>query len=70
MISQDRQEIYINMATYDDDYIRYINKMQSRSKSFLYMTQCGPFFVDNKAHMYYLGRIMLALSFKAGRLSP
>ncbi|KAH7325713.1 hypothetical protein B0I35DRAFT_474458 [Stachybotrys elegans] len=65
MVSQDRHEVYLTVASFDDDYISYI-RGHKMTNSFLKMQEYGPFDVCNKDHMRYLGRILLAVSIQGG----
>ena len=67
LVSQDRHEIYITIANYDDSYARYVAGL-SETDSFLKMDEYGPFDISEHRHMFYLGRIMLALSLEDGVL--
>ncbi|CAH0038854.1 unnamed protein product, partial [Clonostachys rhizophaga] len=64
LVSQDREDIYLIVATFNDDYVQYIshrNSTPSKStKSFLVMQEYGPFSVYNHDLMSQLGRTMLA----------
>ncbi|CAG9953195.1 unnamed protein product [Clonostachys rosea f. rosea IK726] len=66
MLAQDHHEIYIIVATFDDDYVRYITHQHTTTMSFLEMEQYGPFPVDSYIQMFYLSRIMLAYSMNGG----
>lgn len=68
LVSQDRQEIFINIATFDTSYMKYISGLGT-TDSFLRVQEYGPFDVKDHRHMFYLGRIMLALSLQEGLLS-
>ncbi|PYI02943.1 hypothetical protein BO78DRAFT_432519 [Aspergillus sclerotiicarbonarius CBS 121057] len=66
-VSQDRHEIFLTVAQYDGDYIRYLEDKdhRSESKSFMTMHQFGPWNTLDATHMSYLGPIMLAISLRA-----
>lgn len=66
LISQDRQEIYLIRATYDNDYLSYL-KGEQVPRSFLKMEEHGPYIVTNYKHMDNLGRIILAFTMAAQR---
>lgn len=66
LISQDRHQVHVVVATYDDHYVDYIKARNPRTKSFLQMEDYGPFDVTHHKHMYLLGRLMLALSLQGG----
>lgn len=63
MISQDRHEIYIIIATYTKEYVAYLQGDRDGSSGpFLTMHQIGPFIPNAERHMERLGRIIAALS--------
>ncbi|EEH11399.1 conserved hypothetical protein [Histoplasma capsulatum G186AR] len=63
MISQDRHEIYIIIATYTKEYVAYLQgDWDGSSGPFLTMHQIGPFIPNAERHMERLGRIIAALS--------
>jgi len=66
LISQDAKEIYINVATFDSGYVRYVLGDNDGDVSFLTMQSYGPFLVDDKKSMSRLGEILLALSIQGG----
>ncbi|PLB52252.1 hypothetical protein P170DRAFT_472159 [Aspergillus steynii IBT 23096] len=43
LIAQDRHEIYVVIATYDDTYIQYLNGEEVPSSCFMTMQEYGPF---------------------------
>ncbi|KAK2805795.1 hypothetical protein FQN50_006071 [Emmonsiellopsis sp. PD_5] len=67
LISQDRHEIFLTVAEYDDDYIKYLEDKNHRSESpsFMTMHQFGPWNTLDANHMKYLGPILLAISLRA-----
>ena len=67
-MSQDRHEIFLTIASYDDNYIKYLRGEGEESHSFLEMQEYGPFAINKSDHMYIFGRTMLALSLADGRL--
>ncbi|KAI1938269.1 hypothetical protein LOZ57_006438 [Ophidiomyces ophidiicola] len=64
MISQDRHEIYVIVATYSQKYVDYITQVTTATDdySFMTMTEYGPFVPDKKGHMQRLGSVLLALT--------
>lgn len=66
-VSQDRQEIFLTFAEYDDDYLAYLNDKTPRSTapSFLTMHQYGPWDTENPSDMAKLGPILLAIALYA-----
>ncbi|KAK2771369.1 hypothetical protein FQN53_005086 [Emmonsiellopsis sp. PD_33] len=64
MISQDRHEIYLIIATYNEDYVAYLQGEweDGDSDPFLVMHEIGPFSPAAERHMERLGRIIAALS--------
>lgn len=70
LIAQDRQEIYVIVATYDKDYFSYLKGKHrqgqaAHKKSFLMMEEYGPFNVEKRSQMDMLGKIMLAVTMAA-----
>ena len=64
-MAQDRHEIYVVIGEYDTLYIRYITGRSTQlSKSFLKMTQVGPYPVDDSSKMNRLGELLLAYIYK------
>ncbi|KAJ5587728.1 uncharacterized protein N7459_003493 [Penicillium hispanicum] len=66
-ISQDRHEIYLTVAEYDDDYIRYLTDERKSTKAFSFLTmhEFGPWSTQDASHMRELGPILLAISLRA-----
>lgn len=65
-VAQDRQEIYLTVAVYDDNYIKYLTDANyCGPKSFMTMHQFGPWNTFNKTHMKSLGPILLAITLRA-----
>jgi hypothetical protein len=58
ILSQDQQEIYITVATDNDDYVRYVQR-QSRQEAFLYIKNYGPFKVTERTHVNHLAKLIL-----------
>ncbi|KAK3325242.1 hypothetical protein B0H66DRAFT_599418 [Apodospora peruviana] len=65
LISQDKHEIYVTVATFDDDHIKYIQH-RGPVTSFLKLTEFGPFPVTDHKRMRFLGEFMLAMSIQGG----
>lgn len=68
-LSQDRGQIFVNVAKCDEGYLNHLNNTQSSTvdtaPSFLTMHQFGPWETLNAAHMKELGPILLAISLRA-----
>ncbi|KAL3248313.1 hypothetical protein ABHI18_012098 [Aspergillus niger] len=67
-VSQDRHEIWLSFAEYDDEYIRYIDhgfQDPKRPRTFLTMHEFGPFDTREESHMTELAVILLALTLRA-----
>ncbi|GFN12324.1 hypothetical protein AtubIFM54640_010071 [Aspergillus tubingensis] len=67
-VSQDRHEIWLSFAEYDDEYLRYIEhgfQDPERPRSFLTMHEFGPFDTRSESHMTELAVILLALTLRA-----
>lgn len=60
LISQDRHEVYLNFAEFDDLYIGYVKGRSKAPVSLLRMHEYGPFDITNGKHMKALGEIVLA----------
>ena len=65
IISQDRQETYISVAKYNDDYINYLQTGDVSSDPFMMMYEFGPWNIDSPSAMAELGPIILAISLSA-----
>jgi hypothetical protein len=68
IISQDRHEIYLTVAKYDDEYIKYLSDKSYRNvfpSSFMTMHQFGPWDILDARNMEHLGPILLAISLYA-----
>ncbi|OGM46074.1 hypothetical protein ABOM_005662 [Aspergillus bombycis] len=67
IVSQDRHEIFLTVAKYGDEYIRYLSDKndQGGSNSFMTMHQFGPWNTLDVASMKLLGPILLAISLRA-----
>ncbi|KAE8348320.1 hypothetical protein BDV28DRAFT_143789 [Aspergillus coremiiformis] len=66
-MSQNRHEIFLTFADYDDDYLAYLqNKPPKKSAlSFLKMHQYGPWNTQSASDMKQLGPILLAITLYA-----
>ncbi|OJD23123.1 hypothetical protein ACJ73_05528 [Blastomyces percursus] len=64
MISPDRHEIYLIIATYNENYVAYLQErpLAKGADSVLQMHQIGPFTPTAAGHMERLGRIIVALT--------
>ncbi|KAL3455039.1 hypothetical protein BJX64DRAFT_298249 [Aspergillus heterothallicus] len=67
IISQDRHEIFISMASYDADYIDYLKTGSDlrATPSLLAMHEFGPWNTLDERSMSELGKILLAISLRA-----
>lgn len=67
LVSQNRHEVYLTFATYDEAYLRYLNgpSHPNDPTSFLEMHEYGPWDTYNSSHMNKLGRILLAYTMRA-----
>ncbi|KAK1142070.1 hypothetical protein N8T08_008152 [Aspergillus melleus] len=59
LISQDRHEIFIVIASYDDDYVRYLKKEDPQTPSFMVMQEYGPFIIGEYTNMQYLAQFIV-----------
>ncbi|RSL86763.1 hypothetical protein CEP52_015740 [Fusarium oligoseptatum] len=66
LVSQDRHQIFLIVATFDDEYVHYISGDDDNAQSFLVMQEYGPYDVGKREHMDVLGGIMLAISMQGG----
>lgn len=66
-MSQDRHEIWLNFAEYDDQYLKYLKGTSTSTDpiSFLVMHEVGPFSTQVEQHMVAVGTILLALTLRA-----
>lgn len=66
-ISQDRHEIFITFAEYDESYIQYLNNtLPSKSpRPFLKMCEFGPWNTMVRSDMEDIGGILLAIALRA-----
>ncbi|KAH8427659.1 uncharacterized protein LDX57_005370 [Aspergillus melleus] len=66
-VSQNRNEIYITFAEYDDEYMNYLKDRSSSDPDlhFLTMHQYGPWKTSIQAHMRDLGQLLLAICLRA-----
>ncbi|PLN86610.1 hypothetical protein BDW42DRAFT_158119 [Aspergillus taichungensis] len=65
IISQDRQEIFISVAQYNDEYIKYLQTGDVSSDPFMVMHEFGPWNTNDDFAMSELGPIILAISLSA-----
>lgn len=59
LVSQDRDEIYLTWASYNDDYVKYLTDPTfdgSLGWPFLEMNEIGPFMTRNHRHMRRLAQ--------------
>ncbi|KAG8406608.1 hypothetical protein J3458_020951 [Metarhizium acridum] len=68
LVSQDRHEIYLNIATFSDDYVDYIRveNLKINDNAFLTMQEYGPFTVDKVHRMNQVAKILLGVSIQGG----
>lgn len=71
MICQDRHEIYVIIATYGWEYLKYIKDgtEPDDGRSFLTMHEFGPFLPTYKGNMERLGSVVVALTQQLERLA-
>lgn len=63
MVSQDRHQIWLTFAEYDQNYVEYLRDGKMTDKpSFLTMHEYGPWEVGKKQQVNEIGRIMLAFA--------
>ncbi|KAL2821904.1 hypothetical protein BJX63DRAFT_427265 [Aspergillus granulosus] len=63
-VSQDRHEIWVIIADYDDSYLRYLEG-EDDPDAFMTMQEYGPWFTDNLNHMRHLAPILVAIALRA-----
>ncbi|RMD45099.1 hypothetical protein DV735_g44, partial [Chaetothyriales sp. CBS 134920] len=68
LISQNRHQIFVNVASFEGEYATYIRGESKTTNSFLAITEYGPFDVTDRDHMKNLGIAMLAFSLQGGLL--
>ncbi|CAI7564972.1 unnamed protein product [Penicillium glandicola] len=70
-VSQDRHQVFVTVAKYDEEYLEYLNNPNQSSDnddeklSFLTMHQFGPWNTLDRSHIRDLGPILLAISLQA-----
>ncbi|KAF9890255.1 hypothetical protein FE257_006168 [Aspergillus nanangensis] len=64
IVSQDRHEVFLTVAKYNDDYIQYLKCPENLSQplSFMTMREFGPWAISNDKAMKNLGSTLLAIS--------
>ncbi len=64
LISQNRREIWVTIASYDNDYVDYIsgNDPSASKNPFMTMKRYGPFPIEDGDHVKALCHMLLALS--------
>lgn len=65
LISQDCFEIYLTVASYGSDYVKYLQGDEQATlgePSFMIMKQYGPWSTKNYEHMDQLGALILAFT--------
>lgn len=69
-MSQDRNEIYIIFAEYDETYVKYLDDKLDRSEGpgSLTMHQFGPWDIEKRSDMADVGRILLAIALRADKI--
>ena len=69
LVSQDRDEIYLNFAKYGEKYLAYLRGEQkfdeNDPESFMTIVEAGPFQTHNLNNMEKLAPILLALTLRA-----
>ena len=62
LISQDKSEVWLTLAEFDESYVEYIRRgtIPHGDKGFLRMQEFGPLEVNNQKHMRRLGHYILA----------
>lgn len=67
LISQDREEIYLTFAEYDDAYVDYIKQRSNPSEklSLMSMREFGPWKIESREDMEHLSRFLLAFTLRA-----
>ncbi|PYI05846.1 hypothetical protein BO78DRAFT_407843 [Aspergillus sclerotiicarbonarius CBS 121057] len=66
-VSQDRHEIWLILAEYDERYLNYLkgDYNETEARSFLTMHEIGPWDTQSKEAMKHLGPILLALALRS-----
>jgi len=64
LISQDRHEVYITIAYYDQDWLDYLQGATdiNSPRSFLRLNCYGPWNIFKKQHVFHLSKIILAFT--------
>ncbi|KAH9885069.1 hypothetical protein F4778DRAFT_761863 [Xylariomycetidae sp. FL2044] len=61
LISQDRDEVYLIFATFNGDYVKYVQGTTSNAQHMI-MREYGPFAIHDRSHMEALGILMHTFS--------
>ncbi|EDN09882.1 predicted protein [Histoplasma mississippiense (nom. inval.)] len=70
LLSQDRHQVYLTVAEYDEDYIKFLKEETDPTadeKSFLLITSFGPWNVNSESSVRKLCPILLALTTRASK---
>lgn len=69
IISQDRHEVFVTVAEYNQNYLEYLRNTEPSSpedsSSFLTMNQYGPWNISSKSSVKEIGTILLATTLRA-----
>ncbi|KKZ68153.1 hypothetical protein EMCG_06164 [[Emmonsia] crescens] len=68
LVSQNRHEIYLTIAEYDDAYVKYLHNENKDTKSMMKMNEFGPWTLSSKSHMRDFAAIMLAFTLQHSEL--
>ncbi|CAI7631573.1 unnamed protein product [Penicillium glandicola] len=70
-ISQDRHQVFVTVAEYGENYLKYLSENKPSSSedpsSFLTMNQYGPWDTSKKSSIKEIGTIILAITLRAER---
>ncbi|KAE8343865.1 hypothetical protein BDV24DRAFT_149434 [Aspergillus arachidicola] len=66
IVSQDRHEIFLTVAVFDEAYVKYLKKPlpPNTKPSYLVMEEFGPWSIWSADHMAEMGEILLAIAMR------
>lgn len=67
LIAQDRQEIFVVIATFNKDYARYLEGKSIGSPSFMTMQEYGPFQTASPSHMERFAQFVIGFCIEVDR---
>lgn len=59
LISQDRHEIFITIASYSVAYTQYLRGTRGQHPAYLTLYEYGPWQIKSRSHMAHFGRLIV-----------